>query len=293
MRTRYRHEGGPGYTDVSPLELGWLHPLDFTFLANVWVSPAYRHHFSLLESPTLPLLPMPDGTYVVANSAYLKAVNASGQTVWQFDTLGAVNGLLALPDGRLLASTSLNQVLVLNNGSYSALWQPTKTFTTPPVLFGNAVVFRTSDNTLSAFTPDGVPLWETDALPNRITHWAISGDWLAVTSQNGDLWIVDQTGSVITRETFPDMPRPFTAPDGGFFLMSGTNVLRLDRALAVTLIVDTGRVFTTEAEMISDSSGTLYVYTGEGRSLYAYNPDGSLRLDRLYARQLSTPAAAG
>jgi murein DD-endopeptidase MepM/ murein hydrolase activator NlpD/outer membrane protein assembly factor BamB len=276
VRTRYRHEGGPGYTEINPLELGWLHPLDFTFLARVWIHPACRRHFSLPEAPTLPLRPMPDGTYVVADSAYLKGITADGQSIWQFDTLGAVTGLLALPDGRLLAATSLSQVLVLNSGSYSALWQSSKTFTVPPVLFGETVVFAADDNSLMAFTPDGVPLWETAPMADHIIRWAVSGDRLAAASQSGELWVLDQTGSVIYREMFSDPPLPFAAPDGAFFLMSGSGVLRLDRALSVAPAFDTGRPFTTEAELIHDPSGTIYLYTGEGRALYAYGSDGAL-----------------
>jgi murein DD-endopeptidase MepM/ murein hydrolase activator NlpD len=277
VRTRYRHEGGPGYTDVNPLELGWLHPLDFAYLANIWVTPAFRHHFSLTESPTLPLLPMPDGTFVVANSADLKGVTADGQPWWQFDTLGAVTGLMALPDGRLLASTSLSQVLVLNNGTYSALWRPTKAFTMPPILFGDAVVFAADDSSLMAYTPDGALLWATGPLSGRVIHWTVNGERLAVASQSGELWIVDQTGNVIYRETFSDLALPFAAPDGAFFLMSDSDVLRLDEALNTALVVDTGRTFTPEVELITDPSGTIYLYTGEGRALYAYRPDGALR----------------
>jgi murein DD-endopeptidase MepM/ murein hydrolase activator NlpD len=44
IRTRYRYEGGPGYTQVNPLELGWLHPVDFTYLARIWILPTYRQH---------------------------------------------------------------------------------------------------------------------------------------------------------------------------------------------------------------------------------------------------------
>ncbi|RPI97865.1 MAG: hypothetical protein EHM39_08835 [Chloroflexi bacterium] len=276
IRTRYRHEGGPGYTQVNPLVLGWLNPIDFTYLAGVWVHPAYRQHFTLLDSPVLPPLPLPDGTFVIGGSAYLEGVSASGQSLWRFDILGTVAGLLALPDGRVLASTSLGQVLVLSGGSYSALWQPPKSFTQPPVLFGDAVVFAASDNSLSAFTPDGVPLWETAPAAGRMLRWAISGDRLAAGFGGGETWILGRDGGILYRETFSEPVLPFPAADGGFYLMSGSRVLRIDPALTLIPVVDTGRVFTPQAELVAGVSGTVYVYTGEGRSLYAYSPDGAL-----------------
>jgi outer membrane protein assembly factor BamB len=276
IRTRYRHEGGPGYTEVSPLELGWLHPVDFTFLARVWIHPAYRHHFLLLDGPTLPLLSLPDGTYVMAADKHLQSVTAEGQTLWQFDALGAITGLLRLPDGRVMATTSLNQALVLSGGSFSALWQTVKPVYGAPILLGSAVIFAAQDNTLIAFTPDGAPLWETAPMSGRMAQWAASADRLAVASQNGDVWVVDVRGSVLYQGSFTDPALPFAAPNSGFWLMSGSRVLHLDAALALTPLFDTERTFTPEAELINDAAGTLYLYTGEGRALYAYSPTGTL-----------------
>jgi outer membrane protein assembly factor BamB len=253
-----------------------LHPVDFTFLARIRVHPAYRHHFSLTESATLPPLELPNGGYVIARSTHLAGLDANGQPVWQFDTLGSVTGMIALPDGRVLVASSAGQVLVLDNGSYNALWQTPQTFITPPILLGHAVVFMTEDRTLVALTPEGNPLWETEPLPERASRWAISGDRLALATHSNDLWVVDATGTVLYQATYPDMPVPFAAPDEEFWLLSDSTVLHINRALAITPLLDTGHEFTPEAELLGDKSGPLYLYPGEGRSLYAYQPDGTL-----------------
>jgi murein DD-endopeptidase MepM/ murein hydrolase activator NlpD len=277
VRTRYRYEGGPGYTQVNPLELGWLHPLDFTYLARLWILPAHRQHFSLAEGPTLPPIRLADETYVVARSDHLKGLADDGQVLWEFDTLGTVTGLLALPDGRALVATSANQVLVLNDGSYNALWQPPKPFLAPPVLLGHAIVFLTDDSTLMAFSPEGALLWESDSLGSRVERWALSGDRLAVATQDGDVWVMDSSGALLYQDTFDDLTLPFTAPeDGAFMTLSGSTLVAMDRAFALIPLADTGRVFLPNAELIRDSSGRTTVYTGEGRALYTYGPDGAL-----------------
>jgi murein DD-endopeptidase MepM/ murein hydrolase activator NlpD len=276
VRTRYRYEGGPGYTQVNPLELGWLNPIDFTFLARLWILPAYRGHFSLLESPVLPPLPLANDLYVIAHSEYLEEVTASGQSLWRFDTLGSVKGVLALPDGRLLAATSVNQVLVLDHGNYSALWPIPKAVTSPPIWLGNAVVFATEDNTLMAFTPDGNLLWKTAPLAGRLERWAVSEDRLAAATQDNQLSVIDATGHVLYQQAFSGLPVPFAAPDGGFLLLIGSAVLRMDRALNVTPLFDTKLQFLSGAELLREPSGNLCLYTGEGRSLYTYQPDGTL-----------------
>ena len=276
VRTRYRYEGGPGYTQVNPLELGWLNPVDFTFLVRLWILPAYRAHFSLLEGPSLPPLPLANGQYLIAHSEYLEEVTASGQSLWRFDTLGSAKGVLALPDGRLLAATSANQVLVLRNGIYSALWQIPKAVITPPIWLGNAVVFATEDKTMMAFTPDGSLLWETAPLAGRFERWAIDKDRLAVATRDNQLSVIDVTGQVMYQQTFSALPIPFVAPEGGFMLLIGSAVLQMDRALNVTPLFDTGLQFLSGAELQRDPSGSLWLYTGEGRSLYTYRPDGTL-----------------
>jgi outer membrane protein assembly factor BamB len=276
IRTRYRHEGGPGYTQVNPMELGWLHPVDFTYLARLWVLPAYRGHLTMTEAASLPPHPLADGNLVVAHSATLQGLSPGGQRLWQFDTLGSVTGLLALPDGRVLASTSSDQVLVLSNGSYNALWPMPKPFITPPLLLGNAVVAMTANYTLAAFTPEGTFLWETDPMPGRAARWAINSDQMAVGTTNGALWVVDATGSVLYNQTYAGPVMPFAAPDAGFLLMTGSSVYHLDTTGTETLIVDTGHTFTSNAGLLRDVAGTLYVYSGEGRSLYAYDTAGKL-----------------
>ncbi|NLX08054.1 MAG: PQQ-binding-like beta-propeller repeat protein [Chloroflexi bacterium] len=277
VRTRYRHEGGPGYTDISPLELGWLHPVDFTYLARIMIEPAYIGHFSLLEHPTLPPLRLSTGGYVFAQSARLLGLTAAGQTLWQFDTLGSITGLLELPGGRVLASTSENQVLILNNGQFETLWQSPHALASPPVRLGNAIVFVTGGQTLAAFTPEGSPLWETPPLPGRVTRHAISGDRLALGTLGGALWVVDAAGTVLAQQTYPAAALPFAAPDGGFFVLSGSTVTRLDTALSAVPLLKTPHTFTSAAVLLYDPAGTLYLYTGEGRSLYAYAPDGALK----------------
>jgi hypothetical protein len=167
-------------------------------------------------------------------------------------------------------------VLVLNNGNYSALWQIPKAVTTPPIWLGNAVVFATEDSTLMAFTPDGTLLWETAPLAGRLERWAISEDRLAATTQDKQLSVIDATGHVLYQQTFAGLPAPFAAPDGGFTLLVGSAVLQMDRALNVTLLFDTELQFLSGAELLRGPSGSLYLYTGEGRSLYTYRPDGTL-----------------
>lgn len=276
VRTRYRHEGGPGYTATNPLELGWYHPLDFTALANLWVLPAHRGHYSLLAPAILPPLLLPDSRgVVVAHSQYLEGLSLAGQALWRFDTISSASALYAMPDNRVLVALSGGQVLILNDGSYSALWQSPQT-AAPPILFAGNLVFATADHRLAAFSLEGSPAWQSEPLAGRPVRWAISGDRLAAAAGDGQLTIFDAAGTVLAQTTYPGPVFPIGAPDGEFNLLSGSMVLRLDQALAVVPLFEIDQPFTGEAGLLRAASGLLYVYPGEGRALYAYWPDGVL-----------------
>lgn len=277
VRTRDRYEGGPGYTATNPLELGWLHPLDFTFLARVWTHPAYLRHISLPEAPTQPPILLPDGRVAIVHGQHLAGVDWTGQTAWRFDTLGSVTGGLVLSDGRLVFTTSADQVLMLANGSFGALWPVPKTFVTPPIWFQDQLVFITADQTIMALTPEGQLLWESAVLPERATRWAVSGDRLAIATRNGVLWVVDTSGAVLSQAEYPDPVLPFAGQPGEFWLLSGSAVSYLDTALAVAPVFDTGQTLTASAEVLAGPSGALYLYTGEGRALYAFEGNKTLR----------------
>jgi hypothetical protein len=230
---------------------------------------------SLTEPATQPPLVMPDGSFVIAQNSHLVGLTAGGQALWQFDTLGSVTALRALPDGRVLASTSNDQILVLNNGNYSALWQAPN-LTAAPILLNNTVVLSVDDQTLAAYTPEGGALWVTPTLPGKVERWATNGDRLALGLSSGDLWIIDAAGTILHQATYSSLPIPFGAANGEFILLNGSMVSRIDSAFNVTSLFDTGRALAPETEWQQDAAGISYIYPGEGRSFYAYGTDGAL-----------------
>ena len=275
VRTRYRYSGGPGYTDENPLTLGWYHPVDFTYLAQLLVQPGYRQHFTLTESALVPPLRLSDGNYVIAHSAHLEGLDATGEVLWRFDTLGSVTSLLELPDGRVVVVNSADQVLILDGGSFSALWPAPKKLISAPFWMDDRLLFMTEDFTLMALTLDGYTLWETASLGAHTVSWARSGDRFAVATENNALWVLDAGGSQYFHATYADPVVAVDGSDGDFYILTGGVVSRLDRAGTLTPVVDTGQSFTYDADLLAQGD-RLYVYSGEGRSLYAYDSTGAL-----------------
>lgn len=277
VRTRYRHEGGPGYTATNPLELGWLHPIDFTYLARLWVHPAYRGHVSLTERPSVPPVLLPSGQYVVAHSRYLEGISVSGASLWRFDTVGSVIDLFALPDGRALALTSENQALIVNNGAVSGLWSLAGRVASGALLSDDRLVVVLDRDTVAAYALDGAPLWNVGPLPGRLVQWAQSGDRFAFTGADGELRIIDREGRVLLDTRLAPAPLVFGGLGGSFVVLQGETLLALDSALALAPVVSLPRAVTAGAHAVTAADGAVYLYPGEGRSLYAVDPSGDLR----------------
>ena len=275
VRTRYWHQGGPGYTETNPLELGWYHPVDFTYLANIWVQPAYRGHFSLTHNATLPLLHLDDGTYVRVRDRHLQGLGAGGDVVWQFDAPGTVTGLLALPDRRVLAATAGGQVLVLSNGLFDAAWEAQDAVSTP-ILLGDRIVFATEHLTLAAYSPDGTLVWETPPLPAPPQRWVVNQGVLAIGTRSGHFIMVNADGQPLTSPAMPDMGQPIGTAAEGFLVFSNSRLIRLTPAGEVTQAFTVEWPVTPTAQAVEGPDGQIYLYGGEGRSLYAYRPNGDL-----------------
>lgn len=276
IRTRYRHEGGPGYTETNPLELGWLHPVDFTYLVRLRVSPAYQSHITLTEPASLPPL-LQNDVYIFAHSQRLTGTSSDGTVLWNFDTLQTAIALAALPDGRTLILTADDQVLVLDQGSFSALWQLPKTVISAPLLVGPYITFITTDYSVLALTADGQIAWESTALPSEPVTWATNTQALAIASESNELWVIDAAGNVIQPWQFATLPQPFTGPDDSFAVVSGSEIWSVNHITGARRIAEIDQTVAEGAVMNYTPDGSLLLYPGTGRALYAYNgQDGRL-----------------
>jgi len=277
VRTRWRHEGGPGYTQVNPLELGWLHPVDFTYLAQVWVDPAYRGHIALTERLSAAPVLLPSGQYVVAHSRYLEGIGAGGASLWRFDTVGSVIDLLALPDGRALGITSTNQALIVSDGAVSGLWLLGGRASPGAMLDGDRLVVVLDGDTIAAYALDGTLLWSIGPLPTRLTQWAQSGDRYAFVSADGTLRVISRDGQLLWEMQLNPAPRVFAGAANSFIVLHNDSLLTLDPTFALQPVGQVPRAMTRRAHAVTAADGNIYLYPGEGRSLYAYSPAGELR----------------
>ncbi|MEP7286001.1 MAG: PQQ-binding-like beta-propeller repeat protein [Chloroflexota bacterium] len=274
--------GGPGYWSVDPLDGGWMHPIDFTEQWRLRLSPAFRQMLSAGGAPTAPPLWHDGGTVTFAEEYHLEQRSADSQTVWRLDTQG-LDGIINLPDGRLLGRTTDDQILVVDGvaGRFTASWKPDRPLKSPPLRLGDSVVFLADDNRAVSYDVDGKLRWQTDPLGTHIERYAQSGDHLAIVAgQDSDtfnLTVIDPTGKVLYQAAAGAPIVPVAVANGGFIIMVTSQVALLGSDMTVKPLMDVGQALGRNSRIARDAQGNVFIYPGQGQRIYAYAANGGLR----------------
>jgi outer membrane protein assembly factor BamB len=278
-RTRAAVSGGPGYFATDPLDAGWLHPIDFTLGWKLRFTPAFRAMTTAGGGQVSPPVHEPDGSSVFAELYHIEAQDAAGNRLWRLDMQG-VAGIVGLADGRILATTLDNQIIILNGSRFDQNWRADRPLRSLPMLLGGSLVFVSTDNRVVSYNLDGSLRWQTDVLGDYLSAYVQSGDRLAVSAEQSDtykLWIVGADGSVQYRASAPAPVSAIAAHEGGFDLLVANQISRLSPDLKLTPLMSVGIAFAPGSQLVMDSTGAAIVYPGQGDKIMAFNPDGGLR----------------
>src|SRR5262249_50901227 len=144
------------------LDGGWMHPIDFTEQWRLRLNPYFRSMLTAGGGPVAVPLRHEDGTVTFVEEDHLEQRSAESQTIWRLDIQG-LTGIIDLPDGRILGSTSDDQVIIVDSARarFAASWKPDRALRSPPLRLGDAIVFLTSDNRAVSYSVDGTVSWQT------------------------------------------------------------------------------------------------------------------------------------
>jgi len=162
-----------------------------------------------------------------------------------------------------------------------ASWQPDRPLASPPMLLGNALVFLTPDNRVVSYSIDGKLAWATDPFTYRIEQIVQSGGLLALASGDQDnsylLWIINSAGQVAYKAAAPAPIVPVALPGGGFLVLVASQVNIIGADMSLRALFDANHRLLRGSSAAMDSTGNVYVYPGQGKTVYAFGPDGALR----------------
>ena len=270
--------GGPGYTSVSPLSQGWLHPLDFTERWQLALHPYFRSALTPDQPPVAPPISLSDGSALIAEETQIERLAADNSPLWQL-AVADLQGLLLLPDGRLLAVSS-TQAYVINNSQFSAVWALPPTVIPTPIGFSSGVTFATIDGRLAAYTMAGDLLWQTSPLGDSIDGAVVSLDRTQLAVSGGQagssrLSVIDTHGQIVYQAASPKPIMATPAPDSdGFLIMTGTQIGHLGRDFKWRALMDSTVPIAAGAQIAADVQGNLTVYPGYGTALLAFDQAG-------------------
>jgi murein DD-endopeptidase MepM/ murein hydrolase activator NlpD len=277
------NDGGPGYVTGNPLAEGWFNPLDFTALWRARLTPAFLDYVTFDWVATVPPAALDSGHYVVASGNVIEAAVPPRQPLWRIETDGVVSGLAALPGGRIAARTRTGQVMVLQNGRYTALWM-VRGPDVPFLLAEERLIFVTTDGGLAAYDTAGTLLWTLPPVGSeRVTHLDGSGATVLYGVSTGAGVVLRQidaeTGAVSAEHAFETAPR-IAAGAGGWLTLADTQLRWLGETTPLARVSPPpGRT----AALTADSLGSSYVYLGDSDgTLLAFAPDGTLRWRAAY-----------
>ncbi len=276
-------DGGPGYVDGDPLAAGWYHPLAFTSLWQLRLGPGHLRSTAFAALPTLPPLLNGAGSYVMASGERIVAGTiGQDRAQWQVETGSIVQGLAALPDGRVVAHTRDGVAMTLAHGRYEALWAVPGPDTVFHVL-GDTLVFALHGGALEARDAAGGRLWHLPPFPGtaRLAGYTSDGALLAIGLRDleaGIHWrLIDAAGQVRYQERLAPQSLLVPASDGSWLGLDGSSVLRITdgrRQELATLEQRPG----TAAAITMDLAGNSYLYAGgPGDKLLALDAQGQER----------------
>jgi murein DD-endopeptidase MepM/ murein hydrolase activator NlpD len=283
IRSILPDDGGPGYVDDNPLDVGWVHPLDFTRLWQMRFSPVFVDYATFRVPATVAPAWLENGQAVTANrETVLVTAPQNGGTLWQITMDDITQKVATLPGNRVVAQARSGLVAVIAGGRYQAVWTVSGP-EVPFVLLDETLAFVTDGGGVAAYDSGGDPLWEIAPLNDvvgDIRYFESNGRTigLGIETDAGTVWrVVDVTGEVLYEATFAEPPLIAPVLLGGWMLLADGELWRIsgdDGQLISTVAVDVG----SKARLAADFPGNSYLYVGdEDNTLLSWSATGELR----------------
>ena len=288
-------DGGPGYVQGNPLDQGWFHPLDFTELWRVRLSPGYISALTFDAIPSLPPIMLENGGSVIASGVTLNGFAADDTPLWRVSADSLITGIASLPGDRVVARSRSGQTMTLQGGRYVAVWNVPGP-EAPLAVLGETIIIVTEGMGLAGYSPHGEALWSipgmtetasADAsLPLRIAMLETNGTQVgfAVRDSGGVRWQLYDAQGRLSFETTFSTPTPVIVPahNGGWLALDGGTLYRIhngERTALASIAPIAGRT----ARMAADIIGNAYIYLGDSdATLLSIGPMGEIRWRSTY-----------
>ncbi len=284
------NEGGPGYVETNPLELGWYNPQDFVELWQARLEPGFIEARTFTDVPALAPVALDDGTTVIPTTDKLIGY-MNGFPIWEISMNGVISGIAPLSGGRVVAHTRDGQVFVLQGSRFVAVFNVDMWEDVAFAIANEQLAFLTTNGGVNAYGVDGALHWSLppmdveDGAFLRLVEFKSEGDQIAVGLREGQntRWrLLDGTsGAVLFDQTYNGNTSSVRTPEG-WLLLHGSELGRIENGENATL-ADLSLQAGRNARLTTDPQGNVYIYAGDSAStILSLDPSGSIRWRETY-----------
>lgn len=287
------NEGGPGYVETNPLELGWEHPLDFTAYWRVKLTGAVGGALRFDLAPTLPPLILANGGVALVSADQLHVIEPNGALGYRVTATDSISAVAALSGDRIVMLADDGTLDVLQQGRYLARWT-TSAAPRDLITVGERLIVVANDGVLSAFDASGLALWTLPALGDRsvavsaVANGSLIG--LAARRDGVVTWrVVDADGAILSQTLLAATTPIIAATPANTWLILDQNALKQATSAAVTPLATVAPMPGRGARMTVGTDGAIIVFLADAdASLILLNTDGTQRWRVRYPASLSS-----
>lgn len=280
IRNHLPDRPGPGYWSVDPTLAGWEIPSDYIWLNRMGTSPGVKWTRVFTGSDSTGMGTLSTGWLAAFENQQLYALEAgTGQVQWRRPFTETLHQLALDTTGELIYVSTVTGTLRAIDATGAPHWSlelgPLAALLPLP---GGGVAVQRGDQLLG-LSPTADQLWQV-AVSGNVADQLIDRDRVVFTT-TGDqaaTYALDGSGQLAK---LADIGGKVAVSRDQVFVYQPTGLYRLNGAVPeVVLPLDDARF--TDGQVITAYDGTLLVaHRGYAdRTLFALNPDGSLRWDR-------------
>ncbi len=280
---------GPGYSWENPYFEGWRQASKFVFNRQAWSQNWHRWHLTLNNPDgflSAPLM-LSDTSLLYIDGLTLRLATYDGRVLWRVILDQPALAVVESP-GRpvvLMQDGSVREIDPSSEGALLSSWRiPDVSFAAePPVIAGDQLLLRTTDDALVALSADRRTIdWRTEAVP-RWQQAYITPTLIALLTQNNRLLLLNRAGERLSTAQLRGSASFTTAPDGQLVVYGRGGLWKVNDSGEWGLLLESGRAAasTISAGSAGSAGSAVHltdsgqIYTFDGAAFSAYGTDGA------------------
>ncbi len=239
---------------------------------QAWFLSSTLWHADIADEagPVAPPVELSDHSLLILDANRVLRVSSDGRVLWRVNLSKPAVGLIAQPNTTLIAFADGTMQSVSAEGNLGESWQIGQALDSPPIRFGDLLVFHTPDDQLVALSASArATVWQLGDIP-PILRAAATDQALGLMTSDSAMLTISPQGTLIDRARLRE-PGSLSA-DGDLlaYTQGGLWQVAADGSWSLELVDPTTPPGGRGSAVIQDDP-TQQLFLFDGTSLHAYN----------------------